>query len=60
MNKSIILFLLQLTQTLFSIGICTATVLIWYYIKFNTLSGVQNYIGLRKPPKGHSFAAPAQ
>lgn len=52
MNKAITQILLQLAQTIFTIGLNAGLVLIYYRIKFKSLRGVWNYAGLRKPEKG--------
>lgn len=51
MNKPIVLFIMQMIQTLGSIGLWLIISLIWHKVKYKSLKGFCNRIGLKKPPQ---------
>lgn len=52
MNKAGILFLLQIVQTIFNVGLFTLITLLFYKIKDKTLKGMWKKAGVCKPKKG--------
>ena len=55
MNKSDVLFILQITQSIFTIAMFVCPVLIYYLFKNKSIKGFMKYVGIYNSKKGAFF-----